>query len=47
MAADEVVDAVLEVVDLFDACDFGLVEFFWGGVRMVGRERRRERGTYA
>lgn len=27
LAADEVVDAVLEVVDLAYACDFGFVEF--------------------
>jgi hypothetical protein len=29
LAADEVVDAVLEVVDLVDAGYFGLVEFLW------------------
>jgi len=28
LAADEVVYAVLEVVDLVDACDLGLVELF-------------------
>lgn len=30
LAADEVVYAVLEVVDLVDACDLGLVELFCG-----------------
>jgi hypothetical protein len=29
LAADEVVDAVLEVVDLGDACDFCFVEVFY------------------
>ena len=45
LAADEVVDAVLEVVDLVDAGDFGFVELFWVGIRIClylcvfGRER--------
>jgi len=30
LSADEVVYAVLEVVDLVDACDLGLVELFCG-----------------
>jgi hypothetical protein len=36
LAADEAVDAVLEVVDLGYACDFGLVEVFYEGRRVRG-----------
>lgn len=46
LAADEVVDAVLEVVNLVDAGDFCFVEFFCRNFRGVGR--RESRGeTYA
>lgn len=41
LAADEVVDAILEVVDLVDACDFCFVEFFCRGVRGVERRKGR------
>ena len=41
LAANEVVDAILEVVDLVDACDFCFVEFFCRGVRGVERRKGR------
>jgi hypothetical protein len=34
LPGDEAVDAVLELVDLGDAGDFGFVEVFWEEVRM-------------